>query len=78
MSGVDFTKIESNTKQITAAQFEAIQAHLMSGINLIAQAGVIMPVSIEAGCRMLENAEAELWRALQMYCALPDADAPNL
>ena len=76
MNAVDFTRRENSAKQINAAQFEAIQAHLMSGINLIAQAGVIMPVSIEAGCRMLENAEAELWRALHMYCALPDAPTP--
>ena len=75
MNAVDFTRRENSAKQINAAQFEAIQAHLMSGINLIAQAGVIMPVSIDAGCKMLENAEAELWRALQMYCALPDAES---
>ena len=75
MNAVDFTRRENSAKQINAAQFEAIQAHLMSGINLIAQAGVIMPVSIEAGCKMLENAEAELWRALHMYCALPDAES---
>jgi len=76
MNAVDFTRRENSAKQITSEQFEAIQAHLMSGINLIAQAGVIMPVSLDAGCKMLENAEAELWRALHMYCALPDAPTP--
>jgi len=75
MNAVDFTRRENSAKQITSEQSEVIQQHLMSGINLIAQAGVIMPVSIDAGCKMLENAEAELWRALQMYCALPDAES---
>jgi len=59
-------------KTIDVAQDRAIQQHLMSGINLIAQANVILPVSVEAGCKIMMQAELELWRALNMFCALPD------
>ena len=59
-------------KAITTDQFQQIQMHLMSGVNLISQAGIILPVSVEEGLKTLAQAEAELKRALQMYCALPE------
>jgi len=59
-------------KTIDVAQFQQIQMHLMSGVNLISQAGIILPVSVEEGLNTLAQAEAELMRALQMYCALPE------
>jgi len=59
-------------KTINVAQFQAIQRHLMSGVNLVQIAGKLLPTDAEAGLKFLERAEAELMRALQMYCALPE------
>ena len=61
-------------KTIDVAQFQAIQRHLMSGVNLVQIAGKLLPTDAEAGLKFLERAEAELVRALQMYCALPGED----
>ena len=62
-------------KTIDAAQSQAIQQHLMSGVNLLQIASKIMPGNVEEGLKFLERAEAELTRALQMFCALPDAES---
>jgi hypothetical protein len=59
-------------KTINVDQFLAIQQHLMSGVNLLQIASKIMSSDLEAGLSFLERAEAELMRALHMYCALPD------
>jgi len=59
-------------KTIDVEQFQAIQKHLMSGVNLLKIAVEIMPGNVEEGVKFLERAEAELKRALQMYCALPE------
>ena len=59
-------------KTIDVEQFQAIQKHLMSGVNLLKIAVEIMPGNVEEGVKFLERAEAELTRALQMYCALPE------
>ena len=60
-------------KTIDAAQFEQIQQHLMSGVNLLQQAKIIIEVNTGAGLKLMEQAEVEIWRALQMYAALPEA-----
>ena len=62
----------SKMRTISPELFKRIEYHLMCGINLIAQAEVILPVNLDAGCKMLRNAEEELMRALNMYGALPD------
>ena len=64
-------------KTIDTAQEQQIQKHLMSGVNLISQAGVILPVSKEECLKTLALAEAELTRALQMFCALPEEYIPS-
>ena len=64
-------------KTINVAQFQAIQRHLMSGVNLVQIAGELLPTDAGACLKFLGRAEAELTRALQMFCALPEEYIPS-
>ena len=63
-------------KTINADQFQQIQLHLMSGVNLLQQARMVFGVSAVDGLKLMDQAEAEIMRALQMYAALPEDSDP--
>ena len=57
-------------KTIDTAQFLQIHRHLMSGVSLLKQAKIIIEAG--AGLKLMEQAESEIWRALEMCSALPE------
>jgi surfactin synthase thioesterase subunit len=59
-------------KTIDEAQDQTIQQHLVNALNLVQSACTILPSDVSGCSKYLERAEAELTRALQMFCALPD------
>ena len=58
-------------KTVTPEQSAQIQMHLMSALNLLSQSQIIIHVSLPEALRIIDEAEDQLWRALQMFLALP-------
>jgi len=63
-------------KTIDEAQDQTIQRHLVNVLNLLQSACTILPSDVSGCLKSLERAEAELTRALQMFCALPEDSDP--